>query len=209
MSLHGGDDGQQPAFQLEDGLEFERLVFLRRVDLSGAWRYSHVVPGVFDLLFGENHAAPVTGAEALWDFDFQVTLEDATEIVDSFALRADQPGGGAGAKDVLGDDSEFRAEESQLERGVMNDQIGGFESFESDFCEIGAIFVSSSEMPPFGSAMLKMRISAFWGSRASEERRILRFLPVRTSAYVSMSTANDDEERSAGGSSEPVNDEPL
>ena len=42
--------------------------------------------------------------------------------------------------------------------------------------EIGAIFVSSSEMPPFGSAMLKMRISAFWGSRASEERRILRFL---------------------------------
>ena len=70
VSLHRGDDGQQAAFQLEDGLEFERLVFAARVDLSGV-QVSHVVLGVCDLLFGEDHAAPITRPKALVDFDFR------------------------------------------------------------------------------------------------------------------------------------------
>ena len=67
VSLQGGDDWQQAAFQLEDGLEFEHLVFACELIFQGV-EVSHVVLGVCDLLFGKDNAPLSHSPQGLFRF---------------------------------------------------------------------------------------------------------------------------------------------
>jgi hypothetical protein len=61
MAFHGCHNGKECAFEREDALKLLLYELLPQAVTKGM-EVTDVVPGVFDLLVGEEHAAPVAPA---------------------------------------------------------------------------------------------------------------------------------------------------